>query len=262
MFNLLVGFLIGLGIVAHSEPGLAAETVPLYVGYADPPYSTAHGDSLTTKLAADLSALSHNHYRFQAVQLPRKRLNAILANDDWNGVVAWANPAWFDDTDRRRYAWSTPYMTDANLVVSRRDQPVEFAEHGNTLIGLRVGCIAGQRYPDLEQLFTSGAVTRADVASELQNLRKLRLGRVDAVLVQASSMDYFSTVLPDLDQWAHVARTPRNTFQRYLFTSRKRPDLALFLDEALQTLARDATWQGRLGGDTRRTISSQATAPQ
>lgn len=226
----------------------ATETMPLYVAYADPPFSTARADSLTIRLAAALSARSQGRYHFRAMQLPRKRLNAMLGNPDWQGVVAWANPAWFRDEHMRRYTWSAPYMNDSNLVVSLRAHPVEYRDHGKSLAGLRLGSIAGQRYPDLEPLFNAGQARREDVGSELQNLHKLRLGRIDAALVQASSMSYFRQTIPDLDQWLWVARQPRSTFKRYLFTSRKHAGVVRFLDGALAELAREPDWQATFNG--------------
>lgn len=236
-----------LALFAAAQAAAGAESVPLYVGYADPPFSTTRPDSLTVELAAALTARARGRYQFKPVQLPRKRLNMVLAEPGWKGVVAWANPAWFNDEAMRRHAWSLPYMTDANLVVSLRSRPVEYTDQGNSLAGLRLGCIAGQRYPDLERLFKAGQVERNDVASELQNLQKLRLGRIDAALVQASSMPYFRQALPDLDLWLHVAHNPRNSFKRFLFTNRRHAAMVAFLNGALGELARDPLWQARLG---------------
>lgn len=233
---------------AHAAP----EPVPLYVGYADPPLSTSRADSLTIRLANALSTRSHGRYYFKPTQMPRKRLLVIIADPGWKGVVAWANPYWFNDPAMQRYRWSVPFMTDSNLVVSRRDHPLDFSGDLRVLAGRRIGTIAGHRYPDLDPLFRDHLLQRADVASEMQNLQKLKLGRLDAVLLQASSLPYFRQQWPDLDGWLYVARAPRNTFQRYLFTNRRNAELLAFLDAALAELAHDPQWQALFDSVARR----------
>jgi polar amino acid transport system substrate-binding protein len=248
-----IGFVRRFALLAGAAPLLllavlppthaAPEQMPLYVGYADPPLSTARPDSLTIRLAAALTEQSHGRYAFKATQLPRKRLAMTIADPAWKGVVAWANPAWFNDTAMRRYLWSAPFMTDTNLIVSTREHPLDYSGDIQALAGLRIGTIFGHRYPDLDPLLRNHTLERNDVASELQNLQKLRLGRLDAVLIQGSSLPYYRAELPDLDRWLYVARTPRNSFQRFLFTSLRNAELVSFLNTALAQLARDPQWQ-------------------
>ncbi|NRR33549.1 transporter substrate-binding domain-containing protein [Oxalobacteraceae bacterium] len=220
-------------LLAASAMAGARETIPLYVGYADPPFGTQRDDSLTIRLAARLSAYSNGRYEFRAMQMPRHRLNLLLAQPGWKGVVAWANPVWYKDESMRRYAWSQPYMRDADLVVSNRSAPMDY-NNAASMLGMRVGCIAGHRYVDMDPLFEEGRSIRDDVASELQNLQKLRLGRIDVTLIQASSMAYFREVIPDIDSWLHVARVPRAVYQRYLFTNRDNEEMMGFVNAALR----------------------------
>jgi polar amino acid transport system substrate-binding protein len=249
---LYVGLLAGVAAALPAPAHAAPELLPLYVGYADPPLSTSRPDSLTIRLAGALSAQSHGRYRFRATQLPRKRLLLTIGDPAWKGVVAWANPAWFNDPAMQRYLWSAPFMNDTNLVVSHRDHPLDYNGDIRALAGLRVGTIFGQRYADLDPLFRDHSLQRNDVASELQNLQKLQLRRLDVVLIQASSLPYFREQLPDLDQWLYVAHTPRNSFQRYLFTGRRNAELMAFLNAALAELARDREWQALFDSAARR----------
>lgn len=237
----------------------AAETIPLYVSYADPPLSLDRDDSLTLRLAAALSEQSHGRYQFQAKQLPRKRMTLLINEPNWKGVVAWANPTWFGDENRRRFAWSKPYMVDTNLVISLRSHPVEYSGSGDSLSGLRVGTIFGHRYPDFERQLRQHQFARDDVGSELQNLQKLRLGRLDVALVQSSSLPFFRATLPELDSWIYVSHETRGSFQRFLFTHRQNTELMAFLDGALAALAHDPLWQPLFSGTT---LAPQPTAPR
>lgn len=240
--------LLFIGLSA-SDIVIATETIPLYTDYADPPFSVAAPDSLTRRLATALTAHSDGRYRFEAMQLPRKRMNLMLQEASWPGVVAWANPAWFHDEKMSRFRWSHPYMKDADLLVSSRSQPVEYENNGASLAGLVLGGIAGQRYVDVEPLIQAHKLTRDDAASEVQSLQKLKLGRVQVAFAMKSSMPYLHQALPDFDRWAYVSRNPRAVYQRYFFASQANGPLIDFLDVAMTALRHDPAWQSLLGGE-------------
>ena len=67
-------------------------------------------------------------------------------------------------------------------------------------------------------------------------------GRVDIVVVQASSLAYLHTQMTDFDQWASVSPTLQPSYQRYLFTSTANPQLMAFLQQALVQLAQAPEW--------------------
>jgi polar amino acid transport system substrate-binding protein len=236
----LAGFLL-----LWAQAGLAAEKVPLYTYYVDPPFAVG-ADSLTDKLAAWLSQRSQGRYLFVPTQLPRRRLDALIAQPHWRGVVAWANPAWFDETVRPRQSWTRPYMVDANLVVSLRSEPIAY-ENDRSLEGRRVGSVLGFSYPDLDAMLKAGKLTRDDANGEFQNLLKLKLQRVQVAFLQASSFPYFRREFPDMDDWAYVAAKPRTVFERSLFMAPGQPALRAFLDAQLDLLIADRDWQTRLG---------------
>lgn len=224
----------------------APQPVPLYTQYPDPPLDAASPGNLTAKLAAWLSERSDGRYQFVATPLPRGRLDALLARPGWQGAVAWAHPRWFGDETRSRFLWSEPFVQDADLVVSRRQRPVEFLNGGRSLEGLRVGVVHGHRLPDLDWMLNQGLVHRVDVDSEMAGLRELQAGRLDAVFVQAISMPQFRRALPQLDSWLHVAKQPRDTFWRHFFTDRHQPALHAFLNQQLPALRADPQWRSQL----------------
>jgi len=227
-------------------PAWGAEKVALYTSYTDPPYATREVGNLTTLLADWLTRHAEGRYEFVATQLPRRRMDLLLTKPDWDGVVAWGNPVWFNDEARQRYAWSQPYMQDSDLVVSRKDKPVEYETGGRTLIGLKLGGIIGHRYAEIEPLLNSGQIVRDDAVSGEQSLRKLQHGRVDFCFLQASALPYFRRTLPGFEEWAHLAREPRARYQRYLFASKKQQALIHYLDLQLELLQKDPDWQAVL----------------
>lgn len=223
----------------------AAQSIPLWTYYADPPFAVEHdpaGISLTVKLAAWLSQRSAGRYAFEARQLPRRRLDLLLAQPGWQGVVAWANPVWFRDEAQDKYLWSRPYMRDADLVVSARLTPVRFAGV-ESLVGLTLGGIAGHRYADLEGLLQAGKIVREDAHKERQNLERLRLGRIQVAFLQASSLPHYRHAIADLDRWLYIAPQPRSVYARHLFTGRGNQALMRFLNASLAGFKEDREWR-------------------
>lgn len=243
---LVRGFLLWvLGVVATTA-AMAVERIPLYTYYSDPPFATDKPDSLTDQLADWLTQRAQGRYRFVPTQLPRRRLDILIRQPHWPGVVAWANPAWFGESSNPRQSWTRSYMADANLVVSLRSHPLEIID-AQSLQGLRVGTVLGFSYPDLEPLLTSGQLKRDDAMGEFQNLLKLKLERVQVAFLQASSFPYFRHKFPDVEQWAYIAPKPRTVFARYMFLAPGQPALQSFLAAQLDALVADPAWQARLG---------------
>lgn len=236
---------VGACLALFGVGASAAQSIPLWTYYADPPFAVeadAAGVSLTVKLAAWLSQQSAGRYRFEARQLPRRRLDLLLEQPDWQGVVAWANPVWFSDEAQNKYLWSRPYMSDADLVVSSRLRPVRF-DGIDSLAGLTFGGIAGHRYADLEALLQAGKIVREDAHKERQNLERLRLGRIQVTFLQASSLPYYRHEIADFDRWLYIARQPRSTYARHLFTGRGNQALMQFLNASLDALKEDREWR-------------------
>ena len=240
------GLCMGLLSVMVAVAAMAAERIPLYTYYADPPFAADSPDSLTDRLADWLTQRAHGRYRFVPTQLPRRRLDVLIHQPHWPGVVVWANPDWFGESSKPRQSWTRSYMADANLVVSLRSDPIDFVDD-RSLEGRRVGSVLGYLYPDLDQLIKSGRLTRDDANSEFQNLLKLKLGRVHVAFLQASSFPYFRQREPDMAEWAYVAPKPRTVFERSMFVAPGQPELLAFLNVQLDALVEDRDWQGRLG---------------
>jgi polar amino acid transport system substrate-binding protein len=223
----------------------AAEKMQLLTYYTSLPYAVEGakpGESATVHLAEWLTQQSEGRYEFVPRQVPKLRLHLMLANPEWRGVVAWANPKFFDDVGRQRYLWSAPYMLDRDLVVSRETEKVPFV-NGHPLASARFGGIAGHLHEGLQADFASGLLVREDAQNELSNLLKLKHRRVDVIILQASSLPYLRTQVPDLDQWAYFDPQPYGQFERYLFTGMNSPELLAYLNRALLKIAEDPSWQ-------------------
>lgn len=231
--------LMGLGTAVS-----AAEKIQLLTYYTSPPFAVdmvPAAGSYTLRLAHWLSQWSGGRFEFVPRQVPRLRLDLMLANPEWRGVVAWANPQWFADAEQQGLLWSSVLMRDRDLRVSRQADKVLFAQ-GHPLRAARFGGISGHQYQYLEAEFRSGLLVREDAQNELSNVLKLQHKRVDLILLQASSLPYLRAQLPDFARWAYVDPQPQAEFERFLFTSRNNPDLLAFLNQALPNLVKNPAW--------------------
>ena len=244
MFKLLqIGALLA-GLVYGNAAAGAVEKISLYSHYTTAPFAVEGVPpqlSYTVRLAAWLTAQSAGRYLFEARQMPRLRLNRIVAQADWQGVVAWANPLWFADPERQRFLWSSALMSDRNVLVSRQVDHVLFPVQ-EPAQPLRLGGISGHFYADLQPFIQRGLLLREDAQNDLSNVLKLQHGRVDIVVVQASSLAYLRSQMADFDQWASVSPTLQPSYQRYLFTSNSNPQMMAFLQQALLQLAQAPEW--------------------
>ena len=249
MFKLLqIGALLA-GLVLGNAAAGAVEKISLYSHYTTAPFAVEGVPpqlSYTVRLAAWLTAQSAGRYLFEARQMPRLRLNRIVAQADWQGVVAWANPLWFADPERQRFLWSSALMSDRNVLVSRQVDHVLFPVQ-EPAQPLRLGGISGHFYADLQPFIQRGLLLREDAQNDLSNVLKLQHGRVDIVVVQASSLAYLRSQMADFDQWASVSPTLQPSYQRYLFTSTANPQLMAFLQQALLQLAQAPEWAALRG---------------
>ena len=232
------------GLACCSTNVAAVEKIPLYSHYTTAPFAVdgvPTQSSCTLRLAAWLSSHSAARYQFEARQIPRLRLNQVVARDDWQGVVTWANPLWFADAERQHFLWSSALMSDRNVLVSRQADGLRLPAQAPSR-RLRLGGIAGHSYADLQPLLQRDLLVREDAQSDLSNVFKLQHKRVDLVVLPASSLAYVRAQITDFEQWASISPMPQSSYQRFLFTSRANVPLMDYLQQALVQLGQAPEW--------------------
>lgn len=243
-FSRCLLFVLGATITTFSY---SAETVHLYLYNTPPPFHPDSKDNLSDYLAKWLSKRSDGMYRFKAVYLPRKRLDRLIRKEGWKGMVVWANPEWFKDLNKTHYLWSDPLATDYNLVLSNRENPVEY-EMPSSLKNLKLGGILGHVYAEFNSLLDQGALIREDASTYQQNLMKLKAQRLDVIFLPSSAFGVLKKDHPKINDWIYISKRPRNKFDYYLFCDDSHTELMSFINKEIKQLSDDPKWQETFSG--------------
>lgn len=193
---------------------------------------------LAERLNANLTA-----YHFVVREIPRKRLDYLLARDQLHGLVVGVRPDWFADASRHH--WTQAFISDANLLVSRREGEVSRLS-ASSLDGHRLGLVSGHRYPGLKGVLRRGLVNRQDAASEEANLQRLMLGWIDATVMGVRTLEFHVQRQPELRQQLYIADPALYRYQRHLLVPADYAGLLPELNRVLAQLGQDSIWQASL----------------
>lgn len=221
-----------------------AETVSMYTYHNHPPFVVDGGKGLSYDFVDALNKKSKGNPTFKVEVVSRAQLDKVVAAPDFQGAVAWVNPAWFKDKERTTYLWSSAVMDDANVILSNASQKVEYKDP-SSLKGKNLGGIAGHNYAGIDELVASGAIKREDADKERSNLRKLEAGRIGVTMLPRSTANYLLHEMA-LTEKLYIAATPQSSYARHVLVSKKNPAAQKLINEALAEMAKDSGWQSTL----------------
>lgn len=226
----------------------AVETISTYNSYAVAPYVIDAEHGLARALVDRLNAKLLPRYRLALHQIPRIRLDMseLSKGSAFAGAVLFINPRFVGDAARTRFLWSKPLFTDCNLVISRKEAPLDY-QGPATLGGLRFGGVRGYRYSVLDDLARAGKLVREDSQDELSGLNKVARGRLDLTVVPYTIYSY-AVAEQALAPHLYVAPRPLQCFSRHILVSRANPALLKALDQAIDALAADPKWKSTMAG--------------
>ncbi|WP_299691587.1 transporter substrate-binding domain-containing protein [uncultured Tateyamaria sp.] len=226
-------------LVTHGKA--AAEDVPMWVYHNFPPYVVNEDlrEGISFELADMLTAMSDGKYQFNVVVMPRKRLNNRIA-DGAPGMVLWANPAWFGDSDRTRFLWSAPVLNDQNDVISPTEVSFQYDGPGSLDGRMLVG-VTGHRYPGVDGMIETGSVERIDVNAEDALVRFIASGRGEVAIVAQSAARYF-VQKHELGEAVHFSGTPHSSYQRHILFQPELAPVHAYVQDALTRLQQSPDW--------------------
>lgn len=232
-FLLLLGLLPALCV--------AQQRVEVWSYHLSPPFALDGQQGLSAAFVELLNEEPANgqRFRFELIELPRKRLDMRLA-DNRPGVLLWVAPRFLGHAQTARARWSRPLLDDQQDVVSRSRQPIDY-EGPQSLHGLAFGGLLGHLYAGLDADVAKGRIRREDVTSDLQNLEKVSSGRVDAVLVPRSALLYYRKT--KRLEGLYVAPSALYSFRRHLLmTSSLGRPATEYVRRVVEALPRNPRW--------------------
>jgi polar amino acid transport system substrate-binding protein len=220
--------------------------ITLYAYHLKPPYllDPAASEGLYVDFAS-LLTLRAPGLRFRVRYLPRRRIDQELAAGRLDGLVLGVHPSWFRDSERRLYLWSPPFMSDADIVVSRHEKPIPYVGP-ESLAGLRLALPRGYYYAGVNELIAEGRAQREESESEETALMMLSLGRADASILTRRTLYALLERRPGLRDRFHVAAQAHDEYERHVLLPREFAPLQRSVNEAVSLLVRDPAWQSRL----------------
>ncbi|MEW9900836.1 hypothetical protein ABWL39_19635 [Chitinivorax sp. PXF-14] len=232
---------------ALADGKAALQAVQLITYYDFPPWIVPDEDGagLNAELAAKLTQYASGRFRFESYYLPRPRLDRLLESPSAPVLVAWVSPRFFDD--EANAWWSPPLLSDVSYVVSPRNRPLAY--HGTaSLIGKHFSGARGHRYPDIDDLISTGSITREDARGIPEAVRKLLAPRgLDFAFADRSTLDYLKQQADFNFGTLYIAPEPRvPSFTRHLMLHGQAPELSRFLQQALPALQHDASWRASM----------------
>lgn len=226
-----------------------AADIKLYAYHLKPPYiiDAEKGVGLYYDLARKLNQAQTQHH-YKTYYLPRKRLESLLEQEQLDGLVLGVNPHWFNDASQHRFAWSTGWIKDRDIVVSRSEHPVNYARP-DSLLGKRVGLSLGYYYFGVNELADKGQLVRDNSPNESVTLEKLVLGRVDAMIITQRTLNHLYKQHPEYVGKLYSAPIPHDSYERMILLPKSQQALVPSLNQALAKVADDPQWQAQLRAD-------------
>ena len=217
-----------------------AEVIPVYTSAQVAPLVLPDGSGVYPDMVAYLNRQKLGSLSFKLVYLPRKRLQLMVESGQLDGIVIGMMPHWFNDAGQKKYLWTVPFALD-RYVVALPANSAYTAGAKETLSGRTLGMVLGYSYPDLADWLRQQGAIRTDALSDEHNLEKLRLGRVDSVVLAESVYRYYRKKHPSDNFQVHVLPT-RQTERRFLVPR----DMASIYDKIAPVLRKardDLEWQ-------------------
>jgi polar amino acid transport system substrate-binding protein len=174
-----------------ASQSVMAERVTVYTNATVPPLVIDEKIGLYPEMVAYLNQLKVAGLELSLETIPRKRLQVLLESGGLDGIVIGMMPKWVDDPMRVKYLWTEPFAYDRFVLVSSAKKPVYY---GRTALkaSVRMGVTLGYVYPRVDQWIARRKFIRDEAPTEERNLDKLVRGRVDAVIVSASILRYYT----------------------------------------------------------------------
>lgn len=183
-------------------------------------------------------------YQFDLVYVPRKRLEVMMQEGTFNGILLGVNPIWFKDRDRTKYLWTDHVLKDRDELISLKTEPFEF-NTPKSLSGKVFGGVRGFYYFGINEYINAGNALRIDTEREIDLFTLLSRNRIDTALISQSTFDYMIAK----NQWHdkfHVSDKPHDIYDRHILVPKDKASVFEHINPIVKMLHTDASWHQTL----------------
>ena len=172
-------------LLSSSATSLAEETIRITNGDW-PPFTSEQLPS-----GGPLSRIVSEAFALEGITVeygyfPWKRAYEYARSGKWDGSVGWAPSA----EHLQDFHMSRPVILVDKALFHLKKTPIDWKSIAD-LSQWRVGSTAGYSYgKEWDQAISSGQLKTSEVAADEQNIKKLLLGRVDAVAMEVDVANY------------------------------------------------------------------------
>ncbi|WP_413290650.1 substrate-binding periplasmic protein [Bdellovibrio sp. HCB337] len=166
--------------------------------------------------------------------LPKNRVAPSLLSGDV-AMVCHLNEVWQPKIKKDVY-WSQELYTSTNVIVHHGKKPINKA---SDLYGERVGTVMNFIYQNLDNEFAKKKIIREDGPNNEANIRKLKYGRINYIVMSNLEFDYYKKIYPTLES----ADLKMDSVETKCALSKKAPITLQQLNRAIDTIKKNGTFQ-------------------
>ncbi|MAZ88085.1 MAG: hypothetical protein CL693_10600 [Cellvibrionaceae bacterium] len=135
---------------------------------------------------------SQQHWSLSLKHLPRKRLQLRLDQNRLDGAVIGVNPLWFSDKSQIKYLWSAGFINDRDVIAVKGSSDIKYTTLED-LHGLKFAVPRGWYFAGISEKIDQDLIQSFETSSDIQNLKLIAQGRVDATVISLPTLLYFQS---------------------------------------------------------------------
>lgn len=184
---------------------------------------------------------SSSIYHFNLVYVPRKRIERMIAEGSFDGILLGVNPIWFKDKNETKYLWTPRIFTDRDEVVSLKQNSFEFITPAS-LTGKIFGGVRGFYYFGINEFISTQGALRVDTVREIDLFKMLLNKRIDTAVISRSTYDYMLSLNHWHDQF-YLSQKPHDIYDRRILIPKEKQALYEHIKPIIEHLQFNKAWQ-------------------
>ena len=219
---------------------LLSQEITVWNYYNSVPFITSKKTGLAKDFVDLLNKHSKDKYQFKLSNIPRKRLNIYLQNNQ-QGIVLFVNPVWMGKDASTKYLWTQSFLKDQNEIISSSKNKIYY-EEAHLLKDKTIVTIRGRKYKEFSSMLEKKQLKNIVIEKEEQSLLLISLNRADFTTQPRTIVMPLIKKL-DLENEIFISPKPLFSFTRHIMITRPQYKLHEFLSNFTQNLENKKEWQ-------------------